>query len=217
MSILTGMEPGTLEKTLILDFKDGGKYRPDGPGGMRYPEWKEKMEAALPYFLYWLLNSYKLPAALFDSRYGVRYTNPTYASELAAPTLEADNIETQEIVRVAVFSERKKDDEEGEVKIIKTTGLSSGEVYDLIYAFDNPSRLRAAQYPELRNSKAIAGLFRKWLGKAAEGEWVNLYRFQLRWRKERTSYTVYDFHQPLGDVAWKLGLEKSVKSGIASE
>src|SRR4029077_20256948 len=87
MSILTGMEPGTLEKTLILDFKDGGKYRPDGPGGMRYPEWKEKMEAALPYFLYWLLNSYKLPAALFDSRYGVRYTNPTYASELSAPTL----------------------------------------------------------------------------------------------------------------------------------
>jgi hypothetical protein len=211
LAILQGMEPGTLEKTLILDFKDDGKYRPDGPGGMRYGEWQEKMEAQLPYFLNWLLTSYTIPEALFDSRYGVRYTNPIYASELAAPTLEADNIELQEIVRVAVFSETD------EVKPLETMGLSTGDVHDRIYALHNLSRPRATQYPELRNSKAIAGLFRKWLGKAAEGEWVNLYGFRLRWRKPRTSYTVYDFDQPQGDVAGKFGLEKSVKSGIASE
>ena len=206
LAILTGMEPGTLEKTLILDFKDGGKYRPDGPGGMGYEEWKEKMEAQLPYFLNWLLNVYTVPEALRDSRYGVRYTNPIYATELAAPTLEADNIELQEIVRVAVFAKTDED------KPLETMGLSTGDVHDRIYAFHNLSRPRAAQYPELRNSKAIGALFRKWLGKAAEGEWVNLYGFRLRWRKPRTSYTVYDFDRPLGDVARKLGLEKSVKS-----
>jgi hypothetical protein len=178
---------------------------------MRYGEWQEKMEAQLPYFLNWLLTFYTVPEALFDSRYGVRYTNPIYASELAAPTLEADNIELQEIVRVAVFSETDA------VKPLETMGLSTGDVHDRIYALHNLSRPRAAQYPELRNSKAIAGLFRKWLGKAAEGEWVNLYGFRVRWRKPRTSYTVYDFDQPQGDVARKLGLEKSVKSGIASE
>jgi hypothetical protein len=211
MAILQGMEPGTLEKTLILDFKDGGKYRPDGPGGMRYPEWQARMEAQLPYFLYWLLTSYTVPEALFDARYGVRYTNPTYATELAAPTLEADNIELQEIVRVAVFSKADED------KPLETMGLSTGDVHDRIYALHNLSRPRAAQYPELRNSKAIGALFRKWLGNAKDGEWVNLYGFRLRWRKTRTSYTVYDFDQPQGDVARKLGVEKTVKSGFASE
>jgi hypothetical protein len=169
---------------------------------MRYGEWQERMEAQLPYFLYWLLNVYAVPEALRDARYGVRYTNPTYASELAAPTLEADNIELQEIVRVAIFS--KKEDEP-----LETMGLSTGEVHDRIHALHNFSRPRAALYPELRNSKAIAGLFRKWLGKAAEEEWVDLFGFQLRWRKPRTSYTVYDFHQPVGDVARKLGLERA--------
>ena len=202
LSILTGMEPGTLEKTLILDFKDGGKYRPDGPGGMSYGEWQARMEAQLPYFLYWLLNVYTVSEALRDARYGVRYTNPTYAAELAAPTLEADNIELQEIVRVAVFSKADED------KPLETMGLSTGDVHDRIYAHYNLSRPRAGQYPELRNSKAIGALFRKWLGKAKDGEWVNLYRFRLRWREPRTSYTVYDFDQPQGDVAWKLGLDE---------
>jgi hypothetical protein len=202
LAILTGMEPGTLEKTLILDFKDGGKYRPDGPGGMRYGEWQERMEAQLPYFLCWLLNVYTVPEALRDARYGVRYTNPTYASELAAPTLEADNIELQDIVRVAIFR-RTEDD-----KPLETMGLSTGDVHDRIYAYYNLSRPRAGQYPELRNSKAIGALFRKWLGKAAEEEWVNLRRFRLRRREPRTSYTVYDFDQTQGDIAWKLGLDE---------
>src|SRR6516162_4023409 len=162
LSILTGMEPGTLEKTLILDFKDAGKYRPDGPGGMRYPEWQARMEARLPYFLYWLLNVYAVPEALRDARYGVRYTNPTYAAELAAPTLEADNIELQEIVRVAVFSKADED------KPLETMGLSAGDLHDRIYAHYDLARPRAGQYPELRNSKAIGALFRKWLGKAKD-------------------------------------------------
>jgi len=209
LAILQGMEPGTLEKTLILNFEDGGKYRPDGPGGMHYEEWQERMIAALPYFLKWLLDVYTVPEALREARYGVRYTNPTYAAELAAPSLAAENVELQEVVRVSVFS-WGEEDEHGERKALSTTGLTTGDVHDRLHALHNPARSRAAQHPEFRSSFSISALFRKWLGEAEEGAWVKLGlgRYQLRRREPRKSYTVYDFHQPLGDTAWKLGLEE---------
>jgi hypothetical protein len=48
LAILQGMEPGTLEKTLILDFKDGGKYRPDGPGGCATGSGKRRWKRNYP-------------------------------------------------------------------------------------------------------------------------------------------------------------------------
>jgi hypothetical protein len=169
MSILTGMEPGTLEKTLILDFKDGGKYRPDGLDGLRYGEWYERMVAQLPYFLYWLLNVYKVSPELSDTRYGVRYTNPTYTAELAAPTVEADDGEVKEIVGIGVFTNLSEPEE-----LTETGKLTVGEIIDRII---HPTRSkvtgRAKQYPNYfysNNNTRLGNALAKWSESDPPGE-----------------------------------------------
>jgi hypothetical protein len=199
MSIIQGMEQGTLEKTLILDFMDGGKFRPNGPGGMNYSDWEEKMEDQLPYFLGWLLNSYQVPPHLFDERYGVRYTNPTHAPKLAAPSAEAQDVEMQEIVRIGVFATSGD-------KILTTHGLTAGNVYDRLRSIHNPSRDRAIEHPSLRSCTAIGGLMRGWVDRVPEGEWAELNGFKVRRRKLREKRFVYDFEVP---SCARLGVEKS--------
>jgi hypothetical protein len=170
LAILQGMEPGTLEKTLILDFKDAGKYRPDGPGGMRYGEWHERMVAQLPYFLYWLLNVYTVPEALRDSRYGVRYTNPAMESRLAATTIVEDETEVKEIVGIGVFTNIKP----GSDEVLNETGpLTIGEIIDRITHTRSPVNGRARQHPDYfynPNHTRFGNLLSKWSESEPAGE-----------------------------------------------
>jgi len=221
MSIVHGMEPGTLEKTLILDLRDAGKFRPDGPGGMNYSDWAELMTDQLPYFLDWLLNEYTVSAKLRDARYGVRYVNPTLAPQLAAPSLKEEDLEKQEIVRNAVFAKTEikvltkigdKALTKTEVKDLETEGLTAGDVFDRLRAPSNPSQSRAIQYDSLRNSKAIAGVLRGWLKGAKEGEWVQLNGFCLRWREPAKSKRVYDFAKSGCDLAEKFATKNGSDS-----
>jgi hypothetical protein len=170
LAILQGMEPGTLEKTLILNFEDGGKYRPDGEGGMRYGEWQARTEAQLPYFLYWLLNVYRVPESLYDGRYGVRYTNPAMESRLAATTTDEDEIEVKEIVGIGVFTNIKPGDD----AVLDETGkLTIGEILDRVTSPRSPVAGRARQHPDYfynTNHTRIGNLLAKWSESDPPGE-----------------------------------------------
>ena len=204
LSILTGMEPGTLEKTLILDFKDGGKYRPDGPGGMRYGEWAERMETALPYFLHWLLNVYKVPAELSDARYGVRYTNPTYAAELAATTVEAADIEVKEIVGIGVFTNLTGPDELNE-----TGPLTVGEVIDrVIHPSRSPVASRARRHPNIfynDNNTRLGNLLSKWAGEPEKTKFYDIPPFAITRHLVPGGKSRYSFRRgPVAEIKRRL-------------
>jgi hypothetical protein len=198
LAIIQGMESGTLEKTLILNFEDAGKYRPDGPGGLEYDAWEALMRSQLPYFLHWLVNSYSIPESVADPRYGVRYSNPIYTSQLAAPSLVDQELEVEEIIRAAVFYS------DNGVKL-EVSGLTSGDVYDRLRNKDNPSRDRINEFPCLRNSKATAGVIRKWLQGVENDVWMQKDGFSIKRRELRPTYYVYDFSSDLARQARNRG------------
>ena len=51
------------DKVMILDFKNAGKWSPDGEafGGFSWEDWEAKMLSELPAFIHWLLNEYRVP------------------------------------------------------------------------------------------------------------------------------------------------------------
>jgi len=109
LRILQNMAASDLDKVIILDFEDAGKYAPDGkdPGGeegLRWNEWAQKMISQLPAFLWYLLNEYEVPAHMYDKRYNVAYHNPEIEPQLAVPSQNEADLELMEIVERGLFS-----------------------------------------------------------------------------------------------------------------
>ena len=128
-------------------------------------------------FLHWLLNVYKVPAELSDARYGVRYTNPTYAAELAATTVEAADIEVKEIVGIGVFTNLTGPDELNE-----TGPLTVGEVIDrVIHPSRSPVASRARRHPNIfynDNNTRLGNLLSKWAGEPEKTKFYDYSAFR---------------------------------------
>jgi len=63
LEILRDMADSDFDKVMILDFKNAGKWSPDGEafGGLSWEDWEAKMLSELPAFIHWLLNEYRVP------------------------------------------------------------------------------------------------------------------------------------------------------------
>jgi hypothetical protein len=116
MSVLPLMDKSYLEKLMIVDC-ERSKYTPNAKN---FNSWIKKIDAATPAFLHYLLNEYKLPEHLFESRYGAQYRNSRWEPKFQAPTFEEERI-IDEIFVKALFKPIPTN--EPEARTVSTTEL----------------------------------------------------------------------------------------------
>jgi len=171
LELLRDMAASDLDKVMILDFQNAGKWSPDGEvyGGLSWEEWEARMIRELPAFIYWLLNEYHVPEHQKHRRYNVVYHNPTMEPRLAATTADEEETEVKEIVGIGVFTNLSGGDELNE-----TEPLSVGEVIDRV---TNPTRSsvvgRAKQHPDYfynPNHTRLGNALAKWSESDPPGE-----------------------------------------------
>jgi hypothetical protein len=213
LALLPEMAESSLDKIIIVNFCNAGKY---GPDGLRYSDWFNKLQAELPAFIWRLLNEYEIPAHLRHTRYGVVYHNPELEPKFKASTEDEIDAEQKEIIYKAIFeqpedsrndgdtdptlkavmkkSARARRDEErrekrkrAKAQTYETTvqtptpkpaeeKLTSGGVYDLIYAVYSPVKDRAKRYDALSSPKNIGNFLSRLFGDTKDDEWVECNR-----------------------------------------
>jgi hypothetical protein len=117
ISVLPLMDKSYLEKLMIVDC-ERSKYTPNAKN---FKSWSRKMEEATPAFLHYLLNDFKLPEHLFESRYGAQYRNSKWEPKFQAPTSEDKERVLDEIMVKVLF--RPIPTNEPEVRTVSTTDL----------------------------------------------------------------------------------------------
>ena len=131
LRIVGDLAKSDADKILMLNFEDSRRYAPNGKGGLRYPEWKNKIDSTLPAFKYWLLNEFELPDGMRHQGYGVQYYNPELSQQLAAPTQEELDNELDVMIRNCCFVQQVTSVNQGlQWRDVNRVELTAGEIID---------------------------------------------------------------------------------------
>jgi hypothetical protein len=120
------------------------------------------MQKQTPAYLWWLLNEYKIPAHLQDSRYGVKYRNRAIEGEIMACTSEQEDEALMDVVFQGLFN-NPEHSVNGDEKLFN---MRSGSVFDRI--MDHKSggvRDRARAYEDFADADRVDRLLIRWLRK----------------------------------------------------
>ena len=164
LEILRDMADSDFDKVMILDFKNAGKWSPDGEafGGFSWEDWEAKMLSELPAFIHWLLNEYRVPEHMWHKRYNVVYHNPQMEPQFAAATFAEIQTELLEIVGIGVFTNI----ESATDGVLDETGpLTIGEIIDRTTHPRSSTAGRAKKHPDYfhnTNHTKLGNLLVKW-------------------------------------------------------
>lgn len=160
IQLLEGMAASEVDKLMILDFRQPGKYGPDHPDGLPWFKWQKEVNGQIPAFLWRLLNDYKIPEHLRHRRYGVFYRNEI-EMRLAAPTAEERDQELAEVLYHGIFSFSDQDGRA--IMPPKEIDLTAGRIIDRVRGQHSPVKARAEKCEELQNSKRLGNTLVRWI------------------------------------------------------
>jgi hypothetical protein len=152
ISVLPLMDKSYLEKLMIVDC-ERSKYTPNA---RNFKSWSRKMDAATPAFLHYLLNEFKLPEHLFESRYGAQYRNSKWEPKFQAPTSEDKERVIDEIMVKVLF--RPIPTNEPEVRTGSTTDL-----HEKLFSKDSIYRQTALDSSIPNNPAYLGRLVTQWI------------------------------------------------------
>jgi hypothetical protein len=146
------MDKSYLEKLMIADC-ERSKYTPNAKN---FNSWIKKIDAATPAFLHYLLNEYKLPEHLFESRYGAQYRNSRWEPKFQAPTFEDKERIIDEIFVKALFKPIPTN--EPEARTVSTT-----ELHEKLFHKDSIYRQTALDSSIPNNPAYLGRMVTQWV------------------------------------------------------
>jgi hypothetical protein len=167
LSILQGMIKSDLDKILIVNFEDAGKFAPNAdrryPGeGLKFLQWDRKMREHQAGYNWWLLNGgYQIPTHLRDpmDRYGVAYRNTEIEGEVTALTPEDKEEALMDVIFHGLFTNAQHS-VNGDSTLV---GLKAGQIFDrLMEVRPGGVKERAKPYDDLKNEDRVGRLLTRW-------------------------------------------------------
>jgi hypothetical protein len=165
LSILQGMIKSDLDKIVIVNFENAGKFAPNAPDGLDFWQWDRIMRKQQPAYNWWLLNGgHKIPVHMRDpmNRYGFFYRNVEIEGEVTALTPEDREEALMDVVFHGLFTNAQYS-VNGDSTLV---GLKAGQIFDrLMEVRPGGVKDRAKAYDDLKNEDRVGRLLTRWLHK----------------------------------------------------